>query len=265
MQTSRTVGNSTTDNTHHSLNMADGQQSINSDGYEETLCSVSDSLSVHELAGRRSQSFNDDNEGRSEELARHETKAVQWLRVAVILVLIGTAFAVCAATFLFTRLSEAEDFKAAFHDEAARVVEAFRINADTRVGAIEVFAMTITSHAQFANQTWPFVTLPDFERRGMATSALAQVMSIIMVPLVTDETREAWEEYSVANQGWLAEDERRSGRDGWLGRVPCLPGSRICSEYDGFRTSGGSARRINVISRLSESLQSASPVHSRAC
>jgi hypothetical protein len=62
-----------------------------------------------------------------------------------------------------------------------------------------------TSHAQFTNSTWPFVTLPDFERRGVATIELAEVMSMVMVPFVTDDTREDWEAYSVANQGWFQE------------------------------------------------------------
>ena len=65
--------------------------------------------------------------------------------------------------------------------------------------------MAITSHAISTNSTWPLVTLPDFERRGTATSKLAEVMSMIMAPLVTDESRSDWEAYSVDNQGWFAE------------------------------------------------------------
>ena len=138
-------------------------------------------------------------------LASTETKAVNRLRLAVFFVLVSTATVVCILAYKFTSNNEENDFVTAFTEQANRVVDGFQINAKRRVAAIEAFATSITSHAIFSNSTWPEVTLPDFERRGRATSEIAEVMSMILVPLVTDDTRKDWEAYSVANQGWLEE------------------------------------------------------------
>ena len=54
-------------------------------------------------------------------------------------------------------------------------------------------------------QTWPNVTVDDFERRLAYTLDLAAVVGIIFVPFVTNETRKGYEAYTVENQGWLKE------------------------------------------------------------
>ena len=138
-------------------------------------------------------------------IAKRETKAVSWLRIMVFLVLIGTAAAVAWVGFLYLSRSETANFDTSFYDCAARVIEAFRINSERHIQTIETFATTIMSHALYYNSTWPFVTLPDFEMQGEAIADLAFVMSLFFVPIVTAETRQGWEQYSVANQWWLAQ------------------------------------------------------------
>jgi hypothetical protein len=49
--------------------------------------------------------------------------------------------------------SATQDFRTAFEDQGTQVIDAFQINAKQRVGAIESFALSITSHAQFTNST----------------------------------------------------------------------------------------------------------------
>jgi hypothetical protein len=53
------------------------------------------------------------------------------------------------------------------------------------------------------NETWPFVTTHDFEIKGAHTRLDSATELILFAPMVTDENREKWEEYSVEHQDWL--------------------------------------------------------------
>lgn len=62
---------------------------------------------------------------------------------------------------------------------------------------------TQLSYARDTHQTWPFVTIPDFESR--VQRALGSTFTIIfMHHLVTNETRLAWEAYSAEHgRNWV--------------------------------------------------------------
>jgi hypothetical protein len=137
-------------------------------------------------------------------LAAKESRAVTRLRIGMVLVLVSTAIAVSATAFHLTSQNEQEKFTSFFNDQAKRIVDAFSITSSNRMATLESFALSITSHAKYSNSTWPFVTMPDFERRGTSVSRQAQVMSMMLVPKVRDEdTRLQWEDYAVGNQDWF--------------------------------------------------------------
>jgi hypothetical protein len=76
---------------------------------------------------------------------------------------------------------------------------------EEKIAAIAAFGVTITANAVANNSTWPFVTIDQFQQRSASSMSLSGCMFLILTPMVTDENRLAWEEYSVANTGWLAE------------------------------------------------------------
>ena len=119
--------------------------------------------------------------------------------------LLGATVAVSVTGYFYLKRNEHEKFETSYFDQATRVIDAVQIQSNRRVGTIQAFAESITSHALHYNMAWPNVTLPDFERQATATSRIAGVMSLFLVPLVQDWQREQWEEYSVANQAWLEE------------------------------------------------------------
>jgi hypothetical protein len=68
------------------------------------------------------------------------------------------------------------------------------------------------------NQSWPFVTLPNY---GMHVSKILPVSKAIYIfvnPLVTPENRREWESYALDNQHWVNEtmvlQENWSGYNG---------------------------------------------------
>lgn len=80
------------------------------------------------------------------------------------------------------------------HDEARRV---FKTMAN--------FATTITSHALGTSAAWPFVTVPNFEVRGLELNDLSQSLMVGFSPLVSKTEKEAWETYASSMQGWIRE------------------------------------------------------------
>lgn len=62
---------------------------------------------------------------------------------------------------------------------------------------------TITAYAALQNETFPFVTIDIFETLGRHAREQSGIESLVYSPIVRDEVRETWENYSVAHQGWI--------------------------------------------------------------
>lgn len=153
------------------------------------------------------QGMSDKEEARQREAAfgARETKVISYIRFVVFLVLAGVATAVSISVYRFTGESEDERFESAFVDHSSKLIDAFRTNAARRIAAIDSLSMAFTSHAISLSAEWPFVTLPDYERRASRVMDLAEVIAIFQFPLIANETRKEWESYALEHQGWLAE------------------------------------------------------------
>ncbi|CAB9498696.1 Receptor-type guanylate cyclase gcy [Seminavis robusta] len=138
-------------------------------------------------------------------IATSESKAVWYSRLALIAVLVLVAASVSFAVFYTNRANEQEDFETQYQDHARKIVSAFQSNAARRLKAMDSMAFGISSYAVDTNSSWPNVTIPDFEQRAQFSLDLADVISITLLPIVTNQTRLGWEEYSFQNQGWLTE------------------------------------------------------------
>jgi hypothetical protein len=133
-------------------------------------------------------------------LARKETKAVNVLRLLVLVLLLVTATLTSVGVYLNTSNEEKEDFEVDYQANAERIIESFHDAVVRRLGAINSMATAITSHALDAKQTFPFVTIPNFEIKGSDLRVQADAPTIHWMPLVTDESRVAWEDYALANR-----------------------------------------------------------------
>lgn len=134
-----------------------------------------------------------------------ESKRLVLSRLAVMLVLVSVATAVSVTVFMSSHNAEYDSFRLHFYDVASKLSVEFSGGASRRITAIEGLSSQITSYAKATNSQWPYVVLPDFERRVHYTMELSDVLSIIFFPLVTTEERKSWEAFSVANQGWVQE------------------------------------------------------------
>jgi hypothetical protein len=140
------------------------------------------------------------------EFAKKENNAVWYLRISVFLLLMCVALAVCLSVYYVGVASEKEDFEQDFEDLGDKLVESFGLTIRQRFGIVENFALGLTSFVNNdANNSWPFVTFPDYERRAGSTARLADLTSLHLIVRVETEQRTAWDTYSNLNQGWYAE------------------------------------------------------------
>ena len=84
-------------------------------------------------------------------------------------------------------------------------MKSFETEAAEKRDALISMAVALTSHANFANETWPFVSLPDFELKTMLTRKLADVIAIMVLPLVRKYQLEDWAKYSSSHMDWYWE------------------------------------------------------------
>jgi hypothetical protein len=138
-------------------------------------------------------------------LAKNETRAVNTIRVFMMLLLVGVAAAVSYFAYEVTRATERETFESTFFDQATKVTETFSLNADRRMTALLSFSQFITTYALSSGETFPLVTVPGFERQATYALKLADSPALLVFPIVTTENRSAWESYSNASQGWMQE------------------------------------------------------------
>ena len=136
-------------------------------------------------------------------LAKKETKAVQWLRVALIVVLLGVGAGVSVAIYKYTHHDEMQEFQDTFENYATNILDTVQVYAQNKLEAVRVIALQIQIHAAMQNLTWPNVTVPYFEEQVMATQSLTDAYGVLLFPIVTRDTRLGWEEYSVEHRHWI--------------------------------------------------------------
>ena len=90
-----------------------------------------------------------------------------------------------------------------FTDFANQIIEVYQINALNIVQTLESASLSMTSYVIGKGSEWPFVTIPRFEALGDHVMTHTGATAFSLVVLVNGTQRMEWEEYSVANQGWM--------------------------------------------------------------
>ncbi len=83
------------------------------------------------------------------------------------------------------------------------VIRATHNNSQRQFATNDAFGTTITAFTQNDGQTWPFVTIPDFNIQGKSFRSLIASRNVLLLPVVTNRTKSDWEAYAVNNQGLL--------------------------------------------------------------
>jgi hypothetical protein len=134
--------------------------------------------------------------------AKKETRAVFQLRVLVLLVLFLAAVAVSLVVYFITTQAEAAEFKAQYDGNAIKVLKSFQQIVAEKIGSISSLDVAFTSYARSKNDTWPYVTMNDFQQRAATARKLSDALFLEILPIVSDNDRLKYEKYSLENMGW---------------------------------------------------------------
>lgn len=177
------------------------------------------------------------DEGSEAQIASAETRSVASLRVLFVFALFVAAIGISSAVYVITANSETEEYSSQYRGSADKVVLSFQEivaqklagtsmlliggAADSRISyttitlylpyshihlAIASLAVTASSFARSQNHTrWPFIALNDFQERCQVARALSGALFVRLVPIVSNEDREAYEDFIVNNLQWLDE------------------------------------------------------------
>jgi hypothetical protein len=100
----------------------------------------------------------------------------------------------------------------------------------------ETMSVTATSFALDRGDNFPFVTMPDFERRSQKVREMSGAELVILAPLVNRTLEVQWIEYAQTNSAWIRQGLDLQGLfDVDPGPVPSLIHP---FEYDGDEHPG---------------------------
>jgi hypothetical protein len=151
-----------------------------------------------------------DSQYQNHVIAKQETIAVFRLRTLVFLILFCAASAVSACVFVVTRNGEINQFQSNFAAHSAQIVNSFEEIVGQKIRALASLGVSFTSYARSrpnatTETVWPFVTMNDFQQQAATARSLSSALFLEILPVVAEDQREQWEEYSMQNMGWLAE------------------------------------------------------------
>jgi flagellar basal body-associated protein FliL len=138
-----------------------------------------------------------------EAIATAETNAVFRLKIVVISFLVASAIGVALAVYYFTSNAEENEFEEKFQDHAAKVLEALGSSVALTLGAVDNYVVTLVSFARYTNETWPYVTMPDYGVRAAKIRSLSKAVVVSQYHFVTTEQRTTWENYTSQNSAWV--------------------------------------------------------------
>ena len=158
-----------------------------------TLSQDGDSVSERSMVSSRSSSAN-----------QNRTIRMYQIRACVVFSLIFLSVFVPIVIYFLTSKAEIRKFEAGFDSLADQVVAEFEVNLGAKLYAMDAISIVATSQALESNETWPFVTIRNFDLQGASAKTLAGTLSIGFCPLVTNQARREWEDTYVDSRiNWL--------------------------------------------------------------
>jgi class 3 adenylate cyclase len=157
---------------------------------------------------------------KQEEIAEGESKAVVWLRVLVLCVLVISTLSVVLGVYFYMSGAEEEDFENKFNSDADKVVKAIGKTLDQTLGATDAFIVKMVAYARYSNSDWPFVTLPAFSIQATKLLRLSKAFQFSMSHIVAQDERDDWQRYANATHGWIDESfEIQANDEDWHGSL----------------------------------------------
>ena len=138
-------------------------------------------------------------------ISHEETVDVHRFKFIVLLVLLWVVLIASPWVFAFTTKTEQSQFEQKFQSDASKILEAVRMSIDNTLMPMDSLALALVSHAKAQNDTWPFVTIPDYGARVAKMLPMADSIWISVLPVVAPADRLQWEDYARGHDSWVEE------------------------------------------------------------
>ena len=156
----------------------------------------------------------------NEGIAKKESRAVFYLRLCVLIVLLCSTVAVSTAVYLYTTHKENQLRNAQFENGAETVLENVGQTLSQTLAATDGFIVQMVAYARYSNSSWPFVTLPKFGLHAAKLLQLSRAFYFSVYPIVHHDQRQEWERYANQSRSWINESLEFQARDtDWKGPV----------------------------------------------
>jgi len=143
---------------------------------------------------------------RHRQLAAEEIQKVRRIKYFVIGFLFTITIAVAIGAYLSKHVSEGDEFKSQFSEDATKIVETMGRNLVLTLQASDAFTVSITSLAMATNQSWPYVVVPDFAVRAEKIRSLANAVLVNTYTLVEPDQRYKWQNFTaLVGPEWVDE------------------------------------------------------------
>ena len=105
------------------------------------------------------------------------------------------------------------------------MLESIGSSFERALGSLDLLAMTFVSIARRSNQSFPFVTIPEYGLHIAKTMPFTGAVETSVLPVVTYAQRTKWEEYAARENdnllSWVMESQRLQDHwDGFYGPMP---------------------------------------------
>eukprot|EP00934_Nitzschia_sp_Nitz4_P005986 Nitzschia sp. Nitz4//scaffold53_size117307//369//2626//NITZ4_003750-RA/size117307-augustus-gene-0.89-mRNA-1//1//CDS//3329554145//5976//frame0 len=148
-------------------------------------------------------------------IAANEDNAVNTTRRFVAFFLTACTISVACMVFFITKSYEQRLFEEDVRDFAAKTMTSIGSNLDHAIASVDSFAVSVVSNAKYANQTWPFVYIPDLGAKVARVLSTTKCTSMSMFTIVTEEQREEWDAFSLEMGPVWVEENLKVQKSDW--------------------------------------------------
>jgi hypothetical protein len=170
---------------------------------DEASCEPADSVGGRWSSEDGISVIDDSDIPMDSDLSKKETKNVFHLKLVVMLILVVSASTIAASVYRYISQTETSQFESKFGYDASKIFQSMGNSLERTLGSMDSLAVTMVSYARDLNDTWPFVTLPDFGVKMAKLLPLTDAFVISVLPIIYPEKRKEWEEYSLLHHGWV--------------------------------------------------------------
>eukprot|EP00934_Nitzschia_sp_Nitz4_P007117 Nitzschia sp. Nitz4//scaffold45_size130396//87784//91702//NITZ4_003463-RA/size130396-processed-gene-0.197-mRNA-1//1//CDS//3329552440//7107//frame0 len=177
------------------------REDLTEEEYDEVAHELDQSVSTEFHPGRLGN--NDEDSSNSSDLNHRQDRILFYSRYLLFFLLVALTTACATVTYALFSRNDKLEFEQQFAAFAAEVIDVSAVTADNIYAAMTQVQLTIETYAQDNNATFPFITVPHFESKAQQMFRLSGATSLGFSVIVLEEEKLEWQNYSVANQGWI--------------------------------------------------------------